>query len=306
MKNNNISSVPKERYEQQLEDKRWLFKSENIRIRDKHQCRLCGAQHTQLDVHHIRYIYGREAWDYDDGDLVTLCHKCHEEIHDGQDFDKLIPGGYFFNKDLEGVGIVESKQSNSIWFHACWAEGKHYQEDNHGRLYNESEAYRGAVRVAKPNEIRDFWEKVEKYYSIDHIIFDFGAHLRNLLPADHPIRIKAREKFKEAIVLYNKQRDIVKKRFEYFLLVSDENFVELKNQRISSYANWTETTLPCAYFHVASKKDVKEHPQEDNSENVPFEDFDFTGYRAATLDEVSEWCEYIYHLDCLHKNDLPF
>lgn len=84
----NLSSAPKERYEQQLDDTRWKLKDENIRIRDKHECRLCGAKRTQLDVHHIRYINGREAWDYDDGDLVTLCHKCHEELHDGQDFEK--------------------------------------------------------------------------------------------------------------------------------------------------------------------------------------------------------------------------
>ena len=70
-----MSAAPKERYNQQLDDNRWKLKAENIRIRDKHECRLCGAKKTQLDVHHIRYIPGREAWDYDDGDLVTLCHK---------------------------------------------------------------------------------------------------------------------------------------------------------------------------------------------------------------------------------------
>ena len=76
-----LLNAPKERYEQQLNDVRWKFKSDNIRIRDKHECRLCGAKKTQLDVHHIRYISGREAWDYDDGDLVTLCHSCHENLH---------------------------------------------------------------------------------------------------------------------------------------------------------------------------------------------------------------------------------
>ena len=147
--------APKERYQQQLEDKRWIFKAENIRIRDKHKCRLCGTTKAQLDVHHIRYIDGREAWDYDDGDLVTLCHNCHEEVHDGQDYDKLIPGSYFYNKNLEGVGIVEYKQTNSIWFHACWAETDQNEGENHGRLYIEDEAPREAVRIARPNEIKD-------------------------------------------------------------------------------------------------------------------------------------------------------
>lgn len=70
------SSAPRKRYSQQLQDLNWKFKADNIRIRDKHSCRLCGEKNTQLDVHHIRYIDGRMAWEYDDGDLVTLCHKC--------------------------------------------------------------------------------------------------------------------------------------------------------------------------------------------------------------------------------------
>lgn len=37
----------KEIYKQQLEDNRWKLKAENIHIRDKHECRLCGAKRTQ-------------------------------------------------------------------------------------------------------------------------------------------------------------------------------------------------------------------------------------------------------------------
>ena len=138
--------APKERYEQQLDDTRWKLKANNIRKRDNHECQICGAKKRQLDVHHIRYVSGREAWDYDDGDLVTLCHECHEEIHDWQDFENLIEGDYYYGKTLEGVGVVE-----------------------------------------------------RKYYSIESIIYDFGKHLKTLLPDKHPIRIKARNCFKEAI-----------------------------------------------------------------------------------------------------------
>ena len=69
-KNQLRALVPKERYEQELDDARWKLKANNIRKRDNHECQLCGAKKTQLDVHHIRYISGREAWNYDDGDLV--------------------------------------------------------------------------------------------------------------------------------------------------------------------------------------------------------------------------------------------
>ena len=299
--------APKERYQQQLEDKRWIFKAENIRIRDKHKCRLCGTTKAQLDVHHIRYIDGREAWDYDDGDLVTLCHNCHEEVHDGQDYDKLIPGSYFYNKNLEGVGIVEYKQTNSIWFHACWAETDQNEGENHGRLYIEDEAPREAVRIARPNEIKDFWEKVEKYYSISNIIFDFGKYLKDLLPDDHSIRVKARKYYKEALKIYEEQKKYVKEKFGYYLLVSDDNYAAFDDNRLlGSLCKWPATEVPIAFFHVASKKDVLEKPQQDNSRHVAFKDFDFAGYRAATFDEVNLWSDYTEHLFDLHEDDLPF
>ena len=35
-----------------------------------------------LAVHHKRYIVGRNAWEYDDDDLVTLCQDCHSKVHE--------------------------------------------------------------------------------------------------------------------------------------------------------------------------------------------------------------------------------
>ena len=55
-KNQLRALVPKERYEQELDDARWKLKANNIRKRDNHECQLCGAKKTQLDVHHIRYL----------------------------------------------------------------------------------------------------------------------------------------------------------------------------------------------------------------------------------------------------------
>ena len=300
--------IPKERYEQQLEDKRWQFKSENIRIRDKHKCRLCGARKVQLDVHHIRYIYGREAWDYDDSDLVTLCHKCHEEIHNAQDFDNIVPGGYFYHKELEGVGIVESKQSDNVWFHACWTEIATNEGEDHGRLYIEDEAFRGMIRPAKNHEIKEFWEKVDKYYTIDRIIFNFGKYIKSLLPIEHPVRDKARNYFLKALNVYESQKNFVREKFNCFLLVSDDNFAMFGDNRIiDTVSYWPATELPFTFSHVAKKKDVIEKPKVDNSKIVAFKNFDFAGYRAATTEEILIWCDYTDHLDELHKKeDLPF
>ncbi|GAB1358854.1 hypothetical protein MASR1M31_06330 [Porphyromonadaceae bacterium] len=34
-----------------------------------------------LNVHHKRYIIGREIWDYNDNELITLCERCHRILH---------------------------------------------------------------------------------------------------------------------------------------------------------------------------------------------------------------------------------
>ena len=308
-----LLNAPKERYEQQLNDTRWKLKANNIRKRDNHECQVCGAKKKQLDVHHIRYVSGREAWDYDDGDLVTLCHECHEEIHDWQDFEKLVEGGYYYDKALEGVGVVERKQSNGIWFHACWTEIDQNEGDDHGRLFYEDFSYRSQVRQARADEIEDFWDKVEKYYGIKSIIYDFGKHLKNLLPEYHPIRIKARNRYKEALKTYEEHWSFIKNTYNFTLLISDEYFALLENNRIPTYPygyGWPPDELPQHYFNIAPVKDVKGKPKENNLRRIKFEELDFSKYRAATTDELQEWLEYEDHLadlrEELYGDDLPF
>lgn len=301
--------APKERYEQELDDARWKLKANNIRKRDNHECQLCGAKKTQLDVHHIRYIPGREAWDYDDGDLVTLCHKCHEEIHDWMDFEKLVEGGYYYDKGLEGVGVVEHKYSNGIWFHACWTEVDQNEGEDHGRIYYEELSSREQVREARPDEIRDFWNKVEKYYSIESIIYSFGKHLKTLLPDNHPIRIKARNRFKEAIDIYNRQLNFIRETFNFTLLVSDKYFALFEGNHINTYPyGWPPYELPHRYFVIAPIKDVKEKPQNNSRRQIEFNELDFSKCRAATTEELQEWIEYEEHIDNLRYDDidLPF
>lgn len=297
--------APKERYEQQLDDTRWKLKANNIRKRDNHECQICGAKKRQLDVHHIRYVSGREAWDYDDGDLVTLCHECHEEIHDWQDFENLIEGDYYYDKTLEGVGVVERKYSNSVEFHACWTEVAQNEGEDHGRLYYEDFSCRSQVRKARADEIEDFWNEVEKYYSIESIIYDFGKHLKTLLPDNHPIRIKARNCYKEALKPVEEQWRFIRETFNFTLLVSDEDFALLQDNRRDTYPFvWPANEFPRRYFDVAPIKDVKVKPQERNLRRIPFEELDFSKYRAATTEELQEWLEYEDHIANFHE-ELP-
>lgn len=71
-------------YIEKLQDIRWIKARALIKIRDDHQCQQCGGHEDwgyRLEVHHIKYISGREPWEYPSNYLVTLCEKCHREVH---------------------------------------------------------------------------------------------------------------------------------------------------------------------------------------------------------------------------------
>lgn len=67
-------------YKEQLKDQRWFYVRARVMERDLHKCQKCGTWRN-LEVHHLRYEYGRKAWEYNDRDLLTLCDKCHEKAH---------------------------------------------------------------------------------------------------------------------------------------------------------------------------------------------------------------------------------
>jgi len=65
-------------YSDKLKDPRWQKKRLEIMNRDKWRCFWCHNDKDQLQVHHIKYISGREPWEYPDAMLITLCKSCHE------------------------------------------------------------------------------------------------------------------------------------------------------------------------------------------------------------------------------------
>jgi len=65
-------------YAEKLQDPRWQKKRLDIMNRDKWRCFWCYNEKEQLHVHHIKYLPGREPWDYPDEMLITLCKSCHE------------------------------------------------------------------------------------------------------------------------------------------------------------------------------------------------------------------------------------
>ncbi len=141
----NTASV--EQYDQDSKDINWKFKSDNIRIRDNYTCRLCGAKDMPLDVHHIRYIHGREAWDYEDGDLVSLCKDCHEGIHCREASFKLKKGSFAYHRKFKGVGLVEDMTDESILLDVCWNENERKEGEEHGWISLKVEAKRTEVQT---------------------------------------------------------------------------------------------------------------------------------------------------------------
>lgn len=73
-------------YKEQMNDPRWVERSREIMKRDNFTCQLCGKSHTKLNVHHIRYIKGKDYWDYPDELLMTVCETCHQKIHGKYDY----------------------------------------------------------------------------------------------------------------------------------------------------------------------------------------------------------------------------
>ena len=67
-----------ETYLAKLRDPRWQKKRLEVMCRDGFACVECGDATTTLNVHHRRYVRGREPWEYAGDLLVTLCERCHE------------------------------------------------------------------------------------------------------------------------------------------------------------------------------------------------------------------------------------
>jgi hypothetical protein len=68
-------------YAEQLKDPRWQKKRLEILQRDNFQCQCCLRYDIELTVHHKGYLNNKNAWEYIDKDLLTLCVKCHDYLH---------------------------------------------------------------------------------------------------------------------------------------------------------------------------------------------------------------------------------
>ena len=68
-------------YHKQLKTKEWMDYRKLVFSSRGKVCEMCGAK-TNLQVHHPKYVFGRKAWEYPISEVVVLCRKCHEKVHD--------------------------------------------------------------------------------------------------------------------------------------------------------------------------------------------------------------------------------
>ena len=68
----------KESYAEMLRNPLWQKKRLEILERDNYMCQYCGNTTKELHVHHKTYKMGAAPWEYDNDNLITLCHDCHE------------------------------------------------------------------------------------------------------------------------------------------------------------------------------------------------------------------------------------
>ena len=65
----------------------WAKKSAEIQARDSHLCKLCASEgrltYEGIEVHHIEPLSERFDLRLEDGNLVSLCGKCHEKAERG-------------------------------------------------------------------------------------------------------------------------------------------------------------------------------------------------------------------------------
>ena len=80
-----------ENYKEFLNTEEWKQIAQMVKERDGHKCVICGSTEN-LNAHHIGYDGDR----MNENDIVTLCNRCHECLHDGiETMREAISGGVY-------------------------------------------------------------------------------------------------------------------------------------------------------------------------------------------------------------------
>lgn len=119
-------------YADKWKDPRWQKRRLQIMERDHWACRICDDETEMLVVHHLQYIPGREPWEYDDVDLVTLCDTHHKEEHEFRPANEktLLTVLRRLNMDQIGALAIAMRKSMAVagWLQAWFGRLQYYLE----------------------------------------------------------------------------------------------------------------------------------------------------------------------------------
>ena len=102
-------SITKAKYQEELQDERWLDLRQIVIRNAGGACECCGKICQDLHAHHTFYKPNAKAWDYKPTDLCALCRDCHEDFHKSikwlsKEISEIHPVGFL--KGLRGCGYL--------------------------------------------------------------------------------------------------------------------------------------------------------------------------------------------------------
>lgn len=108
---------------EQYKHPNWQKKRLEVMQAARFECEICGDKDTTLNVHHKRYVKGRNVWEYGRDELMCLCEPCHEEHHDNVNAFRELTA----QLPADGPGCLH----NARGLLAGWADGEQGLDFSH-------------------------------------------------------------------------------------------------------------------------------------------------------------------------------
>lgn len=100
-------------YSAQLRDEKWIRYRERVLGKYGRKCAICGSE-ERLQVHHLKYIQNRKAWEYPFRILMVLCADCHRKVHFVKPID--------LDKHEAQVNKLEEMGQRIIYVSSVWVD----------------------------------------------------------------------------------------------------------------------------------------------------------------------------------------
>lgn len=170
-----MSKKQKSNYSELLQDPRWQKKRVEVLLRDEFRCQHCGSKEETLHVHHLRYEKGKMPWEYDNGELITLCHRCHEaESKANQD---LYEDFKWLKEMWKELGLSNQMLSSLLGTMSSYLEDMVERKNNNGFTTFERDDFREIIfsSLFGCQRLNDFAKALE--YG-----FDFTKEIESNIP----------------------------------------------------------------------------------------------------------------------------